>query len=421
MLVALGSFAVSQQTRAACASPDPGCPGGNLAEGYLALGSLTSGLYNTGIGAYSLLSITDGKFCTAVGAGTLFTNTGSLNTATGAGVLLSNTTGDNNTADGAFALFSNTDGHDNTAIGYQALFSNIGTIGGAGNTAIGSSALFHSVTGSANTAVGFGALFFNTGGDNTAVGGGALANATGNGNVAVGAFAGNQLTAGDNNVFIGKQAGGSFTSAGDNKIFIGSQAGSAATSASNVICIGASGENVDNHTYIGNINSTSVSGGNADFVTIDLTTGLLGYLSSSCRYKEDIKPIDKASEALFALKPVSYRYKKDIDRTQSLDYGLIAEDVAKVDPNLAIRDENGQIESVRYNAINAMLLNEFLKEHKIVEAQHGTIAELKSMVAQQQKDMEVLSAELKEQSTQIQKISAQVEANRTRPQLAKTP
>ena len=157
----------------------------------------------------------------------------------------------------------------------------------------------------------------------------------------------------------------------------------------------------------------------ADTVTVNLTTGLLGHLSSSRRYKEDIKPMEKTSEALYMLNPVTYRFKKDVDPSQSLDYGLIAEEVAKIDPNLAIRDRNGQIESVRYSAINTMLLNEFLKEHTKVakqqaklEQHQATIAELKSAVAQQLTGMEVLTAQVKDQAAQIQKVSAQLEATK---------
>ena len=147
-----------------------------------------------------------------------------------------------------------------------------------------------------------------------------------------------------------------------------------------------------------------------DTVTVNLTTGLLGHLSSSRRYTEDIKQMDKTSEALYMLNPVTYRFKKDIDPSQSLDYGLIAEEVAKIDPNLAIRDRNGQIESVRYSAINAMLLNEFLKEHKKVEEQQASIAELKN-------EVQTVVAQLKEQAAQIQKVSAQLEVGKPAPQL----
>jgi Chaperone of endosialidase len=176
------------------------------------------------------------------------------------------------------------------------------------------------------------------------------------------------------------------------------------------VYIGASVEAADpaehDHTYIRNINTTSVSGPGTDTVTVDLTTGLLGHLTSSRRYKQDIHPMDNASETLYRLKPVTYRYKKEIDRSQGVDYGLIAEEVAEVDPNLAVRDRKGQIESVRYNAINAMLLNEFLKEHRKVQ-------ELDATVAQQQKDFQAtiaqLTARLEEQVSEIQRVSAQLE------------
>jgi uncharacterized coiled-coil protein SlyX len=244
--------------------------------------------------------------------------------------------------------------------------------------------MLNNSSGSGNVATGTEALKFNTAGSfNVAIGESALlANTTGINNTAIGPFAGENQTTGSNNVYIGFDI------------------------------VGVAGE--ENHTYIRNINTTSVNGGSADSVTIDLINGgLLGHASSSKRYKEDIKPMDKESEVLFGLKPVSYRYKKDIDKTQSLDYGLVAEDVAKVDPNLAIRDGKGQIENVRYNAIDAMLLNEFLKEHSKVEAQESkiqrqetTISELKSIVAQQRKSF---ASELAEQRQAIKLLTAGLE------------
>jgi uncharacterized coiled-coil protein SlyX len=209
--------------------------------------------------------------------------------------------------------------------------------------------------------------------DNTAVGAGAMAISTGSNNTAVGRQAGLMSGTGSNNVYLGANM------------------------------TGVSGET--DHTYIRNINTTSVSGGGTDIVTVNLTTGLLGHATSSRRYKEDIKPMDNSSQTLFALKPVTFRYKKEIDQSQSLEYGLVAEEVAKVDPSLAIRDKNGQIDSVRYSAINAMLLNEFLKEHRKNEEQEKTIAELNS-------GMTALAATVKEQAAQIQKVSAQLEASR---------
>src|SRR5262249_21662698 len=240
----------------------------------------------------------------------------------------SNTQGFGNTAVGSAALRDNTEGSDNTAIGPSALLVNST---GNNNTATGNQALGGNDTGASNVAAGDNAL---------------LGNTTGSDNTALGSGAGSFATTGDGNVYVG--AGMS----------------------------GVAGE--ANHTYIRNINTTSVSGGGTDTVTVNLTTGLLGHLTSSRRYKEDIKPMDNASVALFALKPVAYSYKKEIDPSQSPAFGLVAEDVAVVNPNLVARNAQGQPESVHYEMINAMLLNEFLKEHKKVEEQQATIAELKA-------------------------------------------
>jgi HAMP domain-containing protein len=233
--------------------------------------------------------------------------------------------------------------------------------------------------------VGFEALTSDTtGGANTAVGRGALdQNVTGNFNTAIGKDAGG-LATGSGNVYIGH------------------------------LIAGVAGEN--DHTYIRNINTTSVSGGGTDTVTVNVTTGLLGHATSSRRYKEAIKPMDNSSQALFALKPVTFRYKKEIDPSQSLEYGLVAEEVAQVDPSLAILDKNGQIDSVRYNAINAMLLNEFLKEHSKVEK---LTKDFRATVAQQQKEIQALAATVKEQAQQIQKVSAQLEASKPAAQVVK--
>jgi len=175
------------------------------------------------------------------------------------------------------------------------------------------------------------------------------------------------------------------------------------------------------HTYISNIASTQQ---NLSVVTVDLATGLLGHEFSSQRYKEKIKPMDNASEVLYRLKPVTYRYKKEIDKGQALDYGLIAEEVAKVDPTLAVRNGKGQIESVRYQAINTMLLNEFLKEHKKVEEQdrkaqeqQATIAQLQSTVARQEKGFAKQEEQIQALTAGLQKMSAQVEANNRCPQV----
>lgn len=362
-LLALGFFAFSPIAQAACPSPNQGCAGGNTADGQSALASLTTGLYNSAFGIYSLLSLTDGSFNTGVGAATLLANTGNTNTAVGAGALLSNTSGFGSTAVGAFALFSSTGLGNNTAVGATALQANTT---GSFNTAIGHHALVSNLNGVQNTAVGLGALNDNT---------------SGTGNTALGIAAGSNATTGDGNVYLGAGIDG----------FAGES----------------------NTTYIRNINTTAQpGGGNVDFVTVDLTTGKLGHGVSSRRYKEAITPMDKVSEAIFKLKPVTYRYKQEIDRTQAPSFGLIAEEVAEVNPDLVARNAEGQPESIHYEMVNAMVLNEFLKEHKKVQEQQATIAELKSTVARQQQGMEALTAQMKEQAAQIQKVSAQLEVSK---------
>jgi len=394
-------FTLSPTARAVSPAPDGGYPGFNTAEGEFSLQSLTGGSQNTAIGFQALFKNTTGNNNTSIGVNSLFSNTagGNNNTATGVSALQSNTTGTNNTATGNVALFFNSTGSFNTAIGGGALNSN--TIGSS-NTATGLDALRHNNDGGSNNAFGHAALFSNVTGDfNNAFGEIALFSCMGNFNTAFGDEAGRDLSSGSGNTFIGAGAG-STTTMVNGMVLIGL----------NVI-----GDNTSNHTFIRNINTTSVSGGGTDTVTVNVSTGLLGHLTSSRRYKEDIKPMDNASETIFALKPVTYRYKKDIDKSQAIDYGLVAEDVAKVDPNLAIRDGKGQIDSVRYNAVNAMLLNEFLKEHQTVKALKSTVEKQEATIAQQQKGMEVLTAQLKEQASQIQKVSAQLEVNKPTPKV----
>ena len=354
--------------------PDGGYPNKNTAEGHDALFSLTNGTSNT---------------------------------ANGHAALKANTNGDRNTANGALALFTNVTGSENTATGYTALFFNRGSW----NTANGIGALHSNATGTNNTANGQRSLYDNLNGSrNTANGSGALGN----------------NTMGNNNTADGFQTLGNNTT-GSFNIALGNNAGSGVSTADDVICIGAAGADVSHSCYIGNIFNQSSPSGLAVFVNSD---GKLGTIMSSRRFKEDIKPMDKASEANLALQPVAFRYKKDFDPTGTAQFGLVAEDVAKVNPDLVVRDKEGKPYSVRYDQVNAMLLNEFLKERKKVENQQETIAqlksdatkqeaatiELKSTVAQQQKAMEVLTAQLKEQAAQIQRVSAQLELNKPAPQ-----
>ncbi len=391
--------------------PDGGYPGGNTAEGQNALFNLTSGTYNTAVGWFSLKSQTTGNFNTGVGAAGLLANTGDENTATGAGALLSNNSGTNNTANGAFALLSNTTGSNITAIGSHALLSNTADE----NTAIGSGALAANTTGTQNTAFGVNALTSNTtagangSGANTAIGAFALLdNTTGGANTAIGYAALAQGNGGANTA-VGDLAG--FNITGNGNIDIGFHEA------------GVAGEN--NTTRIGNIGATAQDTG--IYVTLDAVGGTkLGYvnLTSSRRFKQDIKPMGAASEGLFALKPVNFRYKPGFDPDRSERFGLIAEDVEKVNPTLVAHDNKGNLTTVRYEAVNVMLLNEFLKEHRAflkeqrkVDEQNTTISQLKSTLARQQKGMEALAARVKEQALKIQKVSAEIELNKPAPRV----
>ena len=395
--------------------------GRNSGVGYLALSSGNSATENTAIGDEALYSNTTGQWNTASGAQALFSNTiGNFNTASGASALANNTTGVWNTASGAQALYSNSTGQWNTASGYRALASNTNgrnntasgifalenNISGDNNTAIGEVALGDNTTGSQNTASGISALRSNTTGNyNTASGYQALFNnTTGGFNTGDGVLALYNNTIGNFNTATGIGALLANTT-GSNNVAIGLTAGSALTTGSGNVCIGAGVNGVageSNTTRIRNV-YTTVANGRAVYVNAD---NKIGTLSSSRRFKHDIQPMDRSSETLFALKPVIFRYKKDADPSQALSFGLIAEEVAQVSPELITRDEEGKPQTVRYEAVNAMLLNEFLKEHNKNEVQAKTIAELKSTIARQQKAIEQLA-------TQMQKVSAQVQLNGT--------
>jgi len=366
-----------QNAQAVSPAPDGGYSGGNTAEGQDALLHLTTGVHNTAVGFLSLKSDTTGSYNTAIGSGTLRANSSDANTATGTFALLSNIIGRLNTANGALALLSNTNGHFNTAVGSSALYSNIG--------------------GLANTAVGVSALYSNTiGDDNVAIGSSALSANTGNGNTAVGAFALAQNTSGTINIALGSRSGELAT--GSNNIDICNRG---VGGESDTIRIGGNvfGFGSQTAAFIAGISGTAVVG---DAVVVD-GNGQLGTVASSARFKKNIKPMDKTSEAILALKPVSFQYRSDSKGTPQ--FGLIAEEVAKVNPDLVVRNRNGEIYSVRYDQVNAMLLNEFLKEHRTVQEQGATITELK-------KQVEALSAGL-------QRVNAQLQLNKPAPKMAK--
>ena len=359
------------------------------------------------------LDLNTGDANTAVGTATLLLNTGDNNTAVGAAALELNTTGASNTANGAFALFNNTEGSGNTAVGLNALTSNTtanfstavggGALGsnqdGSANTAVGALALSANLHGALNTAVGLGALQNGVNSNGTAVGAGAAhATTIGSGNTAVGSNALGANIIGGGNVAIGTEA--LLNSTAGFNIALGNQAGSAVTTANHVIAIGSPGADSSGTCFIGNIRGVTTDVMDAVNVVID-SAGQLGTISSSQRFKKDIKPMETTSNSILGLQPVTFHYKSDNSNTPQ--FGLIAEEVAKVNPNLVVHDKDGQIYTVRYDAVNAMLLNEFIKEHKKVQA-------LEATVAQQQKGMEALTA-------QVQKVSAQIQVNKPAPQL----
>jgi trimeric autotransporter adhesin len=464
VLIALACLAFSPTASAA----DGGVPNQNTAEGTGALSSLTTGANNTAAGFNALHSLATGSESTATGSlalfndtfGTntaygfsaLYTNTtGAFNTATGRNALFSNETGTNNTATGGAALFSNTVGSQNTATGRYALFTSIfagdNTATGAFaltsnsegfyNTATGSLALYYNNFGSNNTATGYLALFRNTTGSyNIATGNNALEeNTTGEGNTATGLFAlgGNTTganstadgvlallsnTTGDNNTASGAFALQNNTT-GSNNIALGNSAGINLTTGSNNIDIGALGLAGESHTirigrvgvhkaaYIRGISGVTVASGVAVIIA---GNGQLGTVQSSARFKTDIKPMDKASEAILALKPVTFHYKQELDPDGISQFGLLAEEVEKVNPDLVVRDENGKVNTVRYEAVNAMLLNEFLKEHSQVQELKAIATKQQAMNAQQQKQIEALTAT-------VQKVSNQLEVNKAAQQV----
>jgi len=357
----LACLELSPEAQAVVPPPDGGYPGSNTAEGQNALLSRTTGTFNTAIGFFSLRALTTASFCTGLGAGTLLANTAGENTATGAGALLSNTTGFGNTADGAFTLLSNATGGRNTATGRLALFNNTT---GSFNTAHGVDALYSNTTGDGNTANGLSALAFNT---------------TGAFNIALGTSAGQDLTTGDRNIDIGNLG---------------------VANEGNTIRIGTTGD--QSATYIAGIAGQTVgAGGSTCYVDND---GKLGVFLSAHRFKTDIADMATASEAILALRPVTFHYKPELDKTGIPQFGLVAEEVEAINPDLVTRDKEGKVSTVRYEAVNAMLLNEFLKEHRKNQQQEATIARLEKQIEVLSEGLQKVSAEL-ESADQAQQVA----------------
>lgn len=323
--------------------------------------------------------------------GTLFLHDlGSGNTAVGLSALSPTTTGVENTAGGAYALQGNTTACCNTAFGYQALQANTGgssniAIGdgsllkntsGNDNTAVGGLALQFNIQGSANTAVGLGALTESTGNSNTAVGATALGVSSGNSNTAVGTSALNSILNGNNNIGIGYKAGYNVAGNNNNNIEIGNLG---TASDSGAIRIGTAGAQTT--VFMAGIQGVTTGNNNAATVVID-SNGQLGTISSSRRFKEDIRDMGDASNGLLRLRPVTFRYKKPFDDgSKPVQYGLIAEEVAEVYPDLVARSADGQVETVKYQLLDPMLLNELQKQNATIAAQQEQIRSLEERLA----------------------------------------
>lgn len=370
----------------------------NTGVGFDSLLSNYDGGWNTAIGSQALFRNVSGFYNTAIGSQALYSSTATSNTAIGSSALFSATTGASNTATGAGSLYDMTTGTANTAHGAYALTSN----NGSNNTAIGAFAInptftFTPYTGSNNTADGAYALQTVTNGsNNTAIGYLTLSsNTTGSSNIALGDSAGSLLTTGKNNIDIGNVG-----NAGE----------------SSKIRIGTTG--TQKATFIAGISGVTVPSGVGVIVGTD---GKLGTVVSSARFKEQVRPMDKASESILALEPVTFRYKYELDPAGIPQFGLVAEEVEKVDPDLVVRDDECKPFSVRYDAINAMLLNEFLKEHRQVanqtdhlKAQNDKIHTLEATVAE-------LKSLCQTQAAQMRQVSARVEAIQSTRRLATNP
>jgi len=370
-------FALTTRIQAVTPAPDGGYPDGNTAEGTDALFNLTTGSLNTAIGFHALFNPTD---C-------------SDNTAVGYVALQSNTTGGGNTALGSQALSNNTNGDYNTATGLSALQSNIT---GTRNTATGTDALLLNETGNSNTANGVLALVKNNSNNNTAIGDSALLSNTSGANNTAEGFQALLHSTGSSNIGLGSNAGANLTT-GNNNIDIGAP-GVAADA--NTIRIGKLG--TQQKTFIAGISGKTVASGVGVIVG---TAGQLGTVVSSARFKEAIKPMDKASEAILAMKPVTFHYKEELDPDKIPQFGLVAEEVEKVNPDLVVRDEDGKVMTVRYDAVNAMLLNEFLKEHRKVEEQGAMIAKQQKQIAAQQANAAQQQQQIEALAAGLQKVS----------------
>jgi hypothetical protein len=345
----------------------------NVAVGASALSANTTGSNNTALGRVAMHANTTGSSNTAVGQSALTDNTtGSGNVAVGEYALRFNTTGGINTAVGGGAMHENNSGSQNVAVGYFAMRQNTS---GAYNVAVGTNALYSNTTANVNTAVGVGALIANTTGSaNTALGQEAMfSNTTGQFNTALGENALEGNTTGQNNIAIGRGAGSDLTTGSDN-IAIGN---SGIAGESSTIRIGTSGTHTA--THIAGIHGTTSTSGITVFVN---SSGRLGTTTSSRRFKTDIQPLGDVSRKLLALRPVRFKYTAEIDPDGTPQYGLIAEEVAKVFPDLVVNGEDGKPYTVRYHLLTALLLAELQRQHATIDRVNNENAELRQQIAE---------------------------------------
>jgi len=379
---------------------------GLTAVGYQALKNSTTGYYNTALGYQALIANVGGDYNTASGYRALYSNTeGDYNAASGYQALMANTTGSSNTASGFCALYRNTTGNYNVVMGYYALGSISGDNEGDYNIAIGRQALYRNTTGNENVAVGGLTLDSNTtGSNNTAIGDDSLGiNSTGYFNTAVGSDSLDSNSTGRRNTAIGYMAGEKNTT-GSYNIFIGDRAGSGLYSYKNRnICIGATASghsNVDNRIFIGEQDShegCNIAGISDTNVTTDAvyinSSGRLGINTSSRRFKEDINDMPMSSvQDLTKLRPVTFAYIED--ETKQKQYGLIAEEVIDVYPEIVNLDKDGLPRSVRYNQFVPILIEGYQK-HDAEITGYG------EKIAGHDSEIEVLKAQVKELQDQL--------------------
>jgi trimeric autotransporter adhesin len=388
----------------------------NSAFGAYALSLNTTGGDNTATGVFSLYANTSGFGNTAVGGLALYSNTtGYLNSAFGEEALRANIDGTSNTAVGVDSLYNNTSGSDNVAVGYDAMFSSTTA---KSNTAIGTYSLFSNLTGNSNTAAGYLSLFSNTtGAENTASGYNTLyANTTGANNAGFGAQSLSKNTVGAGNTAVGYQALSASVS-GNNNVALGYRAGVAITGSNN-IAIGSTGVASESKTirigegqtktFIAGISGVRSTGGVQVYIN---SSGQLGTLTSSKRFKRDIKALNPMTEKLMQLRPVSYYYKDTADvQDDGLQYGLIAEEVAKIFPELVQYDADGKPFTVYYHLLTPLLLNQVQQSYASNQTQQAQIGKLNQELIAQRAEMSRMQAQHQSELASLEKKLKQLDA-----------